>query len=239
VVDANRSPAVDDFRELHKTLTVIVDTYLRTPDRLQDRLDKTHLVRYVGFLRKTLHSTPFDYPADGIGSTCTPALIVKLRRVSLEILLRWDIGNGLTHLDDRPLVIEGDEIQLLQGATKQLAEEIAKAQADRKGAVVASRELVTDQANKSAIKPKNLAELATLIRADKPRSAAVAALLDLLHSRGEITFDESREKVHEAPVDIDAIKAKVKTARNWVLRYELPFKISISKHVISCSRKPQ
>jgi hypothetical protein len=87
--------------------------------------------------------------------------------------------------------------------------------------------------------PRDLAELASLVRRKQPRLSALARLLDLLHKEGEVTFDAAREKVHEADVGEDAIEAKVKLARRWIRKYELPFKVSISKFHITSLRKPQ
>ena len=122
------SPASGDFRRLRETLGEIARCFERTPSRFQTRLHKTYLARYVRHLCEIVRSKPFSYPADETGSTCTPVLIVNLRRVSLEILDRWDIRNGGSRIDDRPLEITSDELQMLHGAASQLDDEIAKAE---------------------------------------------------------------------------------------------------------------
>jgi hypothetical protein len=81
--------------------------------------------------------------------------------------------------------------------------------------------------------PTTLRELAALVRREKPKQSAVARLLDLMHDNDEVTFETLQERVHLADVDDDAIKAKIKVARQWIKDQTLPFQLVISDRRLS------
>jgi hypothetical protein len=88
-------------------------------------------------------------------------------------------------------------------------------------------------ASNSADVPRTLADLAAIVRREKPRQSAVARLLDLLHKESQVSFDQLQEKVHLCRVDDDAIERQIKSAKRWISEYKMPFELVVSDRYLS------
>jgi hypothetical protein len=85
--------------------------------------------------------------------------------------------------------------------------------------------------------PKTLAELATIVRREKPKLVAVARLLDLMDSYPEFDFETLKHKIHQTTVDDDAVKKNITKTRQMMRKYELQFELRVSDRHLSRREK--
>ncbi len=83
-------------------------------------------------------------------------------------------------------------------------------------------------------KPRDLAELADLVRRDFPKKHRVIAFLVYMHVHSSATFAELRCHVHEGyDADEETVKGNIKEARRFVKRYTVPVRLSVSRGIVS------
>jgi hypothetical protein len=82
--------------------------------------------------------------------------------------------------------------------------------------------------------PQTLAELAAIVRRDRPKRGTVIRLLDYMASHKSADFNDLYEPVHRRRmVEDDTVKKNIYRTRQWIELYHVPFELVVSDRTLS------